>query len=349
MRRIWGLLLCLCLAAGAEESKLPKPEFPLTAELHSDGRPVLRWLEPTGLGRLKGRVLLRSTTDLRTTKNAKAFPIAGLDANQHLNNFRDWEAPHDVTLYYQLRLDFEDGRKLYSEVDTVKLPAPKIPPLQNPMLAVNKSAYTLSVMDSQGNVHRRFPIALGQNPKGRKLHYDRACTPEGVYRVCGVQPQATFYKAFDLNYPNEVDRARHALASRSNAETPAIGGEIQIHGDGIDSNWTAGCIALRDRDMDLLFSIPGLSHGTTVAISGSELDHGDLLSDIFLTAEQKQGFTEQLVAMGMASGRSDKHWIYALCKLQKEHGLKVTGLFDQETRKLLIQKRSLAGRARASR
>ncbi len=349
MIRILGVLLYLCLAVVAEESKLPKPEFPLTAEVYKDGYPQLRWLEPTGLGQLKGRVLMRSTSDLRTTKNAKAFPIVGLDANQHLNNFLDREAPHDVTLYYQLRLDFEDGRKIYSEVDTVKLQAPEMPALKNPMIAVNKRAYTLSVMDGQGNVHRRFPIALGQNPKGRKLHYDRACTPEGVYRICGVQPQATFYKAFDINYPNEVDRARHTLASQSNAETPDIGGEIQIHGDGIDSNWTAGCIAMRDRDMDLLFSIPGLTHGATVVISGSELSHGDLLSDIFLTAEQKKAFTEQLVSMGMASGRSDKHWIYALCKLQKEHGLKVTGLFDQETRKLLIQKRSSAGRARASR
>ena len=228
----------------------------------------------------------------------------------------------------------------------MKLPAPQIPVLSKPMLAVNKRAYTLALMDEKGKVYRRFPIALGFDPKGRKLHYDRACTPEGIYRISGVQPQATYYKAFDINYPNEVDRARHALAKQADSQTPNIGGEIQIHGEGIESNWTAGCIAMRDSDMDLLFSIPGLTHGTMVAISGSELSPGDLLSDIFLTPEQKVSFTEQLVAMGMCSGRSDKHWIYGLCKLQQAHGLKVTGLFDQKTRKLLIQKRS--SRAKSS-
>ncbi len=345
---IW-IVLCLALVANAEQPKLPKPAFPMTVELHRDGQPHFRWTEPSDLGALKGRVMLRSTTDLRTTKNALDFPIVGLDANPQHDSFRDWEAPHDVPLHYQLRLDFPDGRKVYSDVVTIKLPAPRIPPLDNPMLAVSKSAYTLSLVDSKGTTVRRFPIALGYDPKGRKLHYDRACTPEGVYRISGVQPRATYYKAFDINYPNEVDLTRHSLALQANPNLPNIGGEIQIHGDGIESNWTAGCIALRNSDMDLLFSIPSLIHGTTVAVSGPELKQSDLFSDIFLTPEQKADFHDQLIALGFTSGRSQKQWIHGLCRLQAKHGLKVTGLFDQNTRKLMVRDLARKPKAKANR
>ena len=199
LQRVIWMVLYLAIVAQAEPPKLPKPAFPMTVELHRDGQPHLRWTEPRDLGELKGRVMLRSTTDLRTTKNALDFPIVGLDANPHLDSFRDWEAPHDVPLHYQLRLDFPDGRKVYSDVVTIKLAAPQIPPLKKPIIAVDKSAYTLAVLDSKGSVMRRFPIALGYDPKGRKLHYDRACTPEGIYRISGVQPRATYYKAFDIN------------------------------------------------------------------------------------------------------------------------------------------------------
>ena len=94
---------------------------------------------------------------------------------------------------------------------------------------------------------------------------------------------------------------------------------------------------MRNSDMDLLFSIPSLTHGTTVTVSGSELKHSDLLSDIFLSPEQKTGFMEQLVTLGFASGRSQKHWTIGLCRLQAENGLKVTGLFDRNTRKLFVR------------
>lgn len=346
------LLLCLLFLSGTlmlpsqAEEKLPRPAFPLKVKLHAEGDPVLTWDEPKDERVLNRRVMLRSTTDLRTTKNALVFPIAGLLANSSYSQFRDWEAPQDVQLYYQLRLDFADGKKVYSEVATLTVPAPKLPKLGHPVIAVDKRTYTLSLIDEKGTTLRRFPIALGQNPKGRKLHYDRACTPEGIYKIYALQPNATFYRAYDLDYPNDVDRARHSLATQANQETPDIGGEIQIHGDGIEENWTAGCIALRDRDMDLLFSLPAINRGTTVIISGTELDHTDLLSDIMLTPQQRKAFHEQMIQLGVSSGRTHKHWVYGLCRLQADNGLRVTGIFDRATRKLLVLKKQKAKAAR---
>ena len=43
-----------------------------------------------------------------------------------------------------------------------------------------------------------------------------------------------------------------------------LGGEIYIHGDGSNSDWTLGCIALNDKDMDELY--PFVSVGTPIVI-----------------------------------------------------------------------------------
>jgi L,D-peptidoglycan transpeptidase YkuD (ErfK/YbiS/YcfS/YnhG family) len=36
-------------------------------------------------------------------------------------------------------------------------------------------------------------------------------------------------------------------------QNTALGGEIYIHGGGIDGNWTRGCIALTNEEMETLF------------------------------------------------------------------------------------------------
>jgi hypothetical protein len=72
-----------------------------------------------------------------------------------------------------------------------------------------------------------------------------------------------------------VDRARYDLM-QPNTD---IGGEIQIHGQGIHSNWTFGCMALRNQDMDELFAHPEIDVGTPVWIYGGELTLADLESD----------------------------------------------------------------------
>ena len=124
---------------------------------------------------------------------------------------------------------------------------------------------------------KRYPIALGRQPRKRKLHQDNASTPEGSYHIVSVQSHSRFYKAFNIDYPNSTDvdryrraRERHELP-RTGGRVPDIGGEIQIHGHGIESNWTYGCIALRDEDIDELFGLGTIGPGTPVFISGSEV------------------------------------------------------------------------------
>lgn len=337
LRALLAALCCLVVAAGPSGAeKLPKPGFPLSAAVDPSGAAVLSWKAPSGVVP-RQTILLRSTTDLRTTKDGRAFPIARLDASGLPGTYADRLAPQGVPLWYQLKLVAADGRAHYSSAECLTLPAPLIPALARPSLLIDKSAYTLALLD-KGVPVRRFPIALGANPVNRKLHLDRASTPEGFYRISGLQPRAEFYRAYDLDYPNEIDRIRYrVMADRKELPhpLPPIGGEIQIHGDGIASNWTWGCIALRNDDMDLLFSLPQLSRGAPVVIAGSELTAEDLESQRALTEQERAVFMEHLVEQGLASGRSPRHWLYGLCKYQAQNGLLMTGILDRSTRRHL--------------
>jgi len=145
--------------------------------------------------------------------------------------------------------------------------------LQHPSLFVDKVNYTLAVLDGD-SVVKTYPVDLGRDPVKRKLHQDNATTPEGIYRITNLRPTSTFHKAYDLSYPNEVDRQRYRLlCSRG---TPGIGGSIQIHGSGCGSNWTYGCIALRNDDIDELFEHPEIGVNTKVVIVGKELTREDI-------------------------------------------------------------------------
>jgi len=194
------------------------------------------------------------------------FPAARLQARE--GRVVDPAPPDGVTLYYVSRQGTVE----------VKSPPRALPRLSSPRLVIDKLNYVLEVQDA-GQVVKRYPIALGANPRNRKLCQDRASTPEGRYRIINLQPQATFFKAYDIDYPTPLDWDRYRFAAEHDllpAGQPPIGGEIQIHGRGIQSNWTWGCIALRDEDMVELFSHPEIACGVEVLITGSQLSLQDL-------------------------------------------------------------------------
>ncbi len=120
-----------------------------------------------------------------------------------------------------------------------------------------------------------FHVELGSRGLERKLHAGDKATPEGRYKVVAVKDhgQSKFYRAFLLNYPNgeDVDRFRSAKKSGQVPTRAGIGSLIEIHGSGGQGkDWTDGCIALRDTEMDRLFRWVG--HGTPVTIVGTVPD-----------------------------------------------------------------------------
>lgn len=124
----------------------------------------------------------------------------------------------------------------------------------------------------KGEIVDKFQIELGKNWMGSKNHSGDFTTPEGSYKVIDRKERSKtkYHKALLLNYPNEEDKKRFHQNKKNGviAKNKSIGGLIEIHGEGGQgADWTEGCVALSNRDMDRLYS--KCSVGTPVIIVGS--------------------------------------------------------------------------------
>lgn len=124
----------------------------------------------------------------------------------------------------------------------------------------------------KGILKESFDADLGKNWIGTKNHQGDYSTPEGVYRIIDKKEngRSRYYKALLINYPNEEDKARFSQ-NKKNGTIPSlkrIGDLVEIHGGGGQgADWTSGCVALSNSDMDQLYSRCAV--GTTVTIVGS--------------------------------------------------------------------------------
>lgn len=123
-----------------------------------------------------------------------------------------------------------------------------------------------------GVLQHTFPIGLGFAPEGHKQEEGDGKTPEGTYYVCTRNNASRYYLSLGLSYPNASDaaaalqrgsitqREHDAIVCAINAgqippwNTP-LGGEIMLHGRGAHRDWTAGCVAVEDVDMDILWAL----------------------------------------------------------------------------------------------
>ena len=142
-------------------------------------------------------------------------------------------------------------------------------------VVVEKEAHLLTLFN-RGQPVKTYPVDLGFNWIADKSHAGDNATPEGRYRVVArhLGGASIYYKALLLDYPNAEDRTRFSRARRSGELPPSagIGGLIEIHGEGgRGRDWTRGCIALTNSDMDDLLAHVGV--GTPVTIVGSD-EHG---------------------------------------------------------------------------
>jgi murein L,D-transpeptidase YafK len=136
---------------------------------------------------------------------------------------------------------------------------------RNPtVLVVHKQTRQMSVFRGTKPL-KMYPVVLGYNPRNDKLEQGDRCTPEGVYRVVTKYPHAKWSKFILLNYPTRKDWLKFAEAKRR-GQIPwdaQIGGDIGIHGTEYDyrnilkENWTYGCVALKNRDINELYRLVG--------------------------------------------------------------------------------------------
>lgn len=120
-----------------------------------------------------------------------------------------------------------------------------------------------------------YSAELGKNWVGDKMVRGDKATPEGMYKIAMKfdSNKTKYYKALLIDYPNIEDTASFLAAIKKGIlpRSAKIGGLIEIHGNGGKGiDWTEGCIALTDREMDSIFKIARV--GTPVTIVGSMQD-----------------------------------------------------------------------------
>jgi murein L,D-transpeptidase YafK len=138
------------------------------------------------------------------------------------------------------------------------LPEQKLPPHKKiDKLVVYKSKRIMEAY-SKGELLKRYKISIGQVPVGDKQGEGDKKTPEGHYTINDKNPNSGFHKNLGISYPSQADIAE----ARSKGLSP--GGEVKIHGlksgQGFIGkfhrmlNWTAGCIAVTDEEIDELYA-----------------------------------------------------------------------------------------------
>ena len=125
-----------------------------------------------------------------------------------------------------------------------------------------------------GALTHEFDAELGKNWLGNKRQKGDKVTPEGQYKITDKKENSRtkYYKALLINYPNDDDKKRfqNEVKNGSLAANSKIGNLIEIHGHGgKGSDWTDGCVALTNSDMDILFKV--VQKGTPVTIIGSSI------------------------------------------------------------------------------
>ena len=125
-------------------------------------------------------------------------------------------------------------------------------------IVVEKAARKLSVFRN-GRMLKTYTVALGANPTGHKQEEGDMKTPEGLYTIDYRNPNSVFHLSLHVSYPSAEDTSRAAERGAS------AGCDIMIHGlpNGQGSNpdayrgqdWTAGCIAVTDQEIEELWRI----------------------------------------------------------------------------------------------
>lgn len=158
-------------------------------------------------------------------------------------------------------------------------------------IVIWKSQYTLTLYKGEQPV-KTYRAVFGKGFRdGDKRKTGDKRTPEGEFFICTMNHSERFYKFMGLSYPGKhhaeqglrnglITPKQYDMIKKANEERQQppwhtrLGGAVGIHGRMLDSavaprvypgtNWTDGCIALENSDIDEIYSVVSL--GTPVTI-----------------------------------------------------------------------------------
>lgn len=113
---------------------------------------------------------------------------------------------------------------------------------------------------------RAYNIALGGSPYGPKMLEGDKKTPEGKYLIDFKKEDSEYHRALHVSYPNQTDIENAKKYSKAHGLQIGTGGSIMIHGfpNGRETqfddlhylvNWTNGCIAVTNDEIEDLFAL----------------------------------------------------------------------------------------------
>ncbi len=139
---------------------------------------------------------------------------------------------------------------------------------------VYKSKHRMDML-FHGKVIKSYHVMLGKGGKGPKRKLGDGLVPEGKYILDEANPYSKFFRSIHINYPNAED------IERAKREGVDPGRDVYLHGTPNDFNnisewlrkhrlekfgekfiramlvffdWTAGCVAVRNKEMDEIFN-----------------------------------------------------------------------------------------------
>ena len=152
--------------------------------------------------------------------------------------------------------------------------------MKNPRIIIRKGLRNLEIFDG-GQRIKMYKMVLGFSPTGNKETEGDGKTPEGAFYVFTKNSESKFHLSLGISYPGKGDAERglkgelitpNDYEDITNAidikgkppQKTKLGGEIYIHGGGIDSDWTDGCVALKNDEIEEIFD--AIPVGTEVLI-----------------------------------------------------------------------------------
>lgn len=134
---------------------------------------------------------------------------------------------------------------------------------------VYKSRHKMEML-FHGQVVKSYHVMLGRGGKGPKMKEGDNLVPEGKYTLDEKNPYSKYFRSIHINYPSaeDIERARQAgvnpgkdvflhgtpndfdkLTDWLRAHHMERLGENAIRAMMVFFNWTAGCVAVKNRDM----------------------------------------------------------------------------------------------------
>lgn len=141
------------------------------------------------------------------------------------------------------------------------------------LVRIDKSDHKLELL-AGNRVVKTYKVAIGIGGMGPKQFEGDMTTPVGRYEVT-TRFRPLYHQFIGVSYPNDTDRARYKDLKRQGKvpEGRGVGHGIGIHGVGSrklsgvhkQEDWTHGCIAMDDDEIDEFGSL--VSEGTPIEIT----------------------------------------------------------------------------------